>query len=426
MHRSSSFVFALALALGAGAGASSVFLGLSALFLAPAAIAADFPVVKSPAEPPRGTERIPLEELWSLSGEDEDVLLGVTSRIDAAPDGTTYFLDMQLTEIQVFSPEGEYLRSIGREGEGPGEFSRPSGMFLLPDGTVGVIQGRPGKVVLLTPTGEPAGSIPVPGTENGSVFLGSGRAANGRVYLQVNQGERTDTGFKSHNRVLGIDRQGTVLATYQESDVVRDFSNPVFDEKEGMGVRRWDVGRDGEYYQAASFDEYRVEVRNPDGTPRFAIEREFTPRKRSQVEKDEIQGQIVMRGRGRMQMEMKVSPTDPAILDIYPRPDGTLWVLPATGAYDQPAGVIATFDVYNTSGEFVRQVSLEGDAGFREDGLFFVGDDRFVVIRALSDARRAMFGSSEEDAEEDEPEVDPLSVVCYRLPSLAPASAAGN
>ncbi|MEZ4649830.1 MAG: 6-bladed beta-propeller [Candidatus Eisenbacteria bacterium] len=387
----------------------------------------EFPVVKSPETPTGGTEKVALEELWRVSGDDEDVLLGVTQRIEEGEDGTFYFLDMQLTEIQVFSPNGEYLRSIGREGEGPGEFQRPNGMFMLPDGVLAVIQGRPGKVVLLRTDGTPAGNLPIPGTETGSVFLGVGRGVGDRIYLQVNQGERTETGFKSHNRTLSMDRSGKVLATFDETDIVRDFANPNFDEKEGFGMRRWDVGPGGVYYQAGSFDDYRVEVRNPDGTPLHAIERTYTPRKRTEAEKAEIQGQMVFRGPRRMQIDMKVSPTDPAIVNLYPRPDGSLWVLSSRGAYDRDKGVIGTFDEFSPKGEFVRQVVLAGDGDAKNDGLFFTGDDHLIVIKELNAARRAMFGSSsEEGAEQDELEIDPLSVICYRIPSLRAGGTAGK
>ncbi|MCA9756046.1 MAG: 6-bladed beta-propeller [Candidatus Eisenbacteria bacterium] len=406
---------------------ASVAIAAIALVPSPLRAADDFSVVDNPETPANGVERLQLEELWRVSGEDEDVLLGVTQRIEEAPDGTFYFLDMQLTEIQVFSPSGEYLRSIGHEGEGPGEFQRPNGVFMLPDAVIGVIQGRPGKVVLLQQDGTPAGNLPVPGTETGSVFLGTGRAVGDRIYLQVNQGERTDTGFKSHNRTLAMDRKGEVLATFDETDIERNFTNPSFDEKEGFGGRRWDVGANGEFYKVATFDDYRIEVQSPDGTPLHAIQRTYPPRKRSDEEKAWVQGQMVFRGPRRMQIDMKVSPTDPAIVNLFPRPDGSLWVLSSRGAYDRDNGVIATFDEFSPQGVFVRQVELLGEGNARDDGLFFTGKDHLIVIRELSDARRAMQGSSGDDESTKEDVLsDPLSVICYRIPSLRSGGTAGN
>jgi len=97
-----------------------------------------------------------------------------------------------LSQISVFSPDGEFLRTIGREGEGPGEFRRGSELFVTPDNKVGVAQMMPGKIVMLSPDGKPAGDFPVPAAPDGgtqmiwgadvagrSVVIGSGTFSRG-------------------------------------------------------------------------------------------------------------------------------------------------------------------------------------------------------------------------------------------------------
>ena len=58
---------------------------------------------------------------------------------EADADGNVYLLDGQISEIQVFDPEGELLRTIGRQGEGPGEFQNGADMFWAPGGEIGVV-----------------------------------------------------------------------------------------------------------------------------------------------------------------------------------------------------------------------------------------------------------------------------------------------
>ncbi len=41
------------------------------------------------------------------------------------PDGNYYMMDRGNSRVAVFGPDGEYLRSFGREGDGPGEFRSP-------------------------------------------------------------------------------------------------------------------------------------------------------------------------------------------------------------------------------------------------------------------------------------------------------------
>ena len=42
--------------------------------------------------------------------------------------------DWQSHSIRVFSPEGNLLHTIGREGEQPGMFDEPAGVAITPDG----------------------------------------------------------------------------------------------------------------------------------------------------------------------------------------------------------------------------------------------------------------------------------------------------
>ena len=106
-----------------------------------------------------------LQRLWSLGGEsDEDEeIFGLVESVLQDADGNVYLLDQQLIEIRVFDANGEYLRTIGREGEGPGEFRNPRGMFFLPDGRIGVIQMMPGRVAVLDTQGEGYEDFPLPG-----------------------------------------------------------------------------------------------------------------------------------------------------------------------------------------------------------------------------------------------------------------------
>ena len=98
--------------------------------------------VLNPAAPLEAPETIAPEELWRLGGddEDEDVIFGVLTSIATDSEGNVYLLDMQLSQVYVYSSDGEYLNTIGREGEGPGEFRRAGDMFIAPDGNVAVMQ----------------------------------------------------------------------------------------------------------------------------------------------------------------------------------------------------------------------------------------------------------------------------------------------
>ena len=69
----------------------------------------------------------------SRDGADPNFIFGEIGGIQVASDGTIYVLDNRALEVRVFSSEGEYLRTIVRRGEGPGEILRSNGIILSGD-----------------------------------------------------------------------------------------------------------------------------------------------------------------------------------------------------------------------------------------------------------------------------------------------------
>jgi len=64
---------------------------------------------------------------------DAAVDLSFPAAIDVDADGNIWVVDRRLRQMLVVSPEGEVLRTIGRNGEGPGEFRGPRGLAVRGD-----------------------------------------------------------------------------------------------------------------------------------------------------------------------------------------------------------------------------------------------------------------------------------------------------
>lgn len=390
--------------------------------------------VENPAQPTEGTQSYALEELWRLGGDSEAVeeFFGVIAQIATDPSGNVYLLDQQLNEVRIFGPDGGYLRTVGREGEGPGEFRNAADLTLLPDGRIAVLQRMPGKILLLSPTGEPAGDLPTPeGTGGGFLRFEQARVVGDGVVLSATEMERTDTGANLTQRILRADLQGQVTATYLENRETRNFASRVFDEKASNFRRVWDVGADGRVFYAPDFDAYTIQVWRADGSIERVIHRTFEPRKRTSDEMARVKSRTATfrtrgggggggggRGPGGgSPPEVKLSETDRSIQRLYPREDGSVWVLSSRGALDVPKGVLGTFDVFDVDGRFGRQVTLQGEGDFEHDGFFFTRD-RLYVVTDLWEAVLAMQGGGDEDYDDAE-EAEPVTVICYRLPEGA-------
>jgi hypothetical protein len=84
-------------------------------------------IVKNPKEPIYGENIFSLEEELSIGeveGREEYMFTGIRSMVvDDA--GRIYVLDRREPHLRVFDQNGAYIRTIGRKGQGPGEFTIP-------------------------------------------------------------------------------------------------------------------------------------------------------------------------------------------------------------------------------------------------------------------------------------------------------------
>ncbi len=88
-------------------------------------------VIKNPAEPLYGEITFELEEDLSIGNEDDENYLFYRARdIQVDTDGNIYVLDSGNHRLQVFNKKGNYLHTIGKRGQGPGEFNTPAYLQL--------------------------------------------------------------------------------------------------------------------------------------------------------------------------------------------------------------------------------------------------------------------------------------------------------
>jgi hypothetical protein len=393
-----------------------------------AAVAVSAAPVELPVDPPASRE-VALEEIWRIGADDEDVLMGVIfdGKVDA--DGNTYLIDRQLSQVIVLDRDGEFVTTLGREGEGPGELRNPHGLFLMDQGRVGVIQGFPGRVTILNADDTPGGTIEIGGSaeEGGFNFV---RAlvkcgdhlvgAHGRAAFDMEKGKSVST-----NTLSVMDMEGAQQVEICSHEQENDFQRRVFDEAAQFSeLDTWSAWPGGLIYTAPVRDEYLIRVRDLDGSVVREMRRDFELRARDEEDKQELtDGMVIVMNGRRMEIESKALDTDPAIEAFEVAADGRLFVRTCWDARKLLAdGVASRYDVISPEGEFIEQVSyIVPEFDNRDDRLVFMDGEHFLLIRNFDQAQDAMgagFGGDEdEDAEEDLEEAEPIEVVLYRLPA---------
>lgn len=94
-------------------------------------------VIKNPAKPLYGEIELELEEDLIIGNEkDENYLFNFIFNINVDMNGNIYVVDFKEKHIQVYDKFGTHTRTIGRRGQGPGEFQNPSYLHIGPEGNI--------------------------------------------------------------------------------------------------------------------------------------------------------------------------------------------------------------------------------------------------------------------------------------------------
>jgi len=355
---------------------------------------AEIPTVHCPTEPP-SVRRLQLQEQWRIDAEDPDAPL--LSFFDQSQilvhDGRVYLLDRQLSHILVYSDDGEFLETIMREGDGPGEVRNPGVMFLCGDGRIAVQHGYPTKLEF----------VDLDGTPRGRWRLKSNAWVNriretplGWFGVYSESRESDDPGI--YTRVFHValhDNEGGRTGEFYSESKKQDFMKGST-TSEADEYNPWytaiPIG-DGQIVYAVARDEYRLEWRNLEGDITRVVSRDFTAHQRTQAELDKIKySNYTIANDELMFADRKLCDRDPMIHTLEPQPDGSLRVRTSLFEKDMPDGMVCRYEVHEPNGELRERVEIydpTGDYDVNYDVIAILDDGRAMVLRNLRPAFRA-------------------------------------
>lgn len=389
------------------------------LLLAATATAAPA-VVENGAKPAKGVRTAKLTELWTRGGDSDDVFFGAAAQVHAGPGGQVLVLDTRLSEVKVLGPDGELVRTLGREGDGPGEVRRPGDMFIAGDGAVCMLQGFPGRVVKVKADGTPAGEAKYgtgqPGAGQFAVMVRGLPHPGGMVLAGITMsfGSSSVSDQEYFLSLCGPDGTRRQQLLSKQSRV--DYADFALDEL-GMDFvwQRLAGLPDGRLYVAPERNEYRVSVYGPDGKPVREITRAYQSPPRSAAQKEQARRILEAIGANypTRPKRLSVETTAPAVAGIWVTDDGRMWVLTGDEQPGRPKGTWCMLDVFAPDGTFEQQVALPGAHDQQQDALFVLRDGRLVVVTGALDSflsQQAVAGGEEEEGAD-------LEITCYKLES---------
>jgi hypothetical protein len=332
-------------------------------------------------------------------------------------DGRVIVIDSRERLIHAVDMKAGKAERVAREGAGPGEYRVPLAIYPLPGDSSAVYDmAAEGKLLVITPQGASAGTLPVPDPAPKLTRRG-GTDARGRLYVEVAGIRRSATGAPMLTDSMVIERvdRGTgkrdTLARVSRRLVSPLVSRAPRTPSPGGGLvvpagprqgalppfasfDQWAVAPDGRI-AVVSVDPYRVSFTDPNGTHTVGPVLEVTRVRVDEKLKEQFRaearrsvpvlsysgGQITVSSRpGRFEEPPEWPDGLPAFLPEAVRfaPDGMLWVTRAVAA-DQPPAI----DVIDRSGKIAQRVVLP-----RNTRLVGFGTNVVYVVRIDQDDLR--------------------------------------
>ncbi len=311
------------------------------------------------------------------------------------PSGKVIVSDIQDKTVQMLDFASGQATKVGREGQGPGEYALPAGLFGMPNGETWVndLLGR--RFLVLDANGKPTKTVPLPTTGGGGPggfvvgLLNGASDQSGRIYFQAPPFNSASPDGKSPDSLAILRWDGAKSALDTAAWLIgpkgsfsasgaggsRQFRVTMGGGKVFAPQEAWGVAADGAIARVLP-SPYQVLWYGPNSTKaRAGPAQAYTPMKVSDQDKQDV---IESRKRNRPTMVMIGGPggggrpggtgnfqmPDPEFEETKPpftgtnpvlvTPEGEVWVARTRPASDKTP----TYDIFDRAGKLVRRVSL--------------------------------------------------------------------
>ena len=313
--------------------------------------------------------------IGELEGADE-YQFGLISDIAIDEAGGIYLFDSHVPILRYYDASGAFVRNVGAEGAGPGEYGNASlGMVILSDGRLVLRDPRNMRANLY----HPDGSLSETWRVESGLFTGDAtlRGANDHLYMKILR-HSPEPGQAWPIALLHLNERGEVVDTVVPPTLPGEpeDSNGSF-----APAKIWSLSPLGGFVAAVS-DRYEISHFRPDGTV-LRLQREFEPVPLFPGEKadHEARREFSIRTQGQFMTSQPAPVPDvkPALRGISVSEDGKIWVMkhvrselrdPAPEPVTDPSRPPAmryreptVYDVFEPDGTFLGTVRMPAGYG---------------------------------------------------------------
>jgi hypothetical protein len=297
---------------------------------------------KKPAPPKGVPTKLRLEP--ELSFGESSVLEEMFSEIiSVAVDSeeNVFILDTKEAQVKVFDRSAKLIRTFGKKGQGPGEFSRPVGIFLSPNNEVYIEDNLNRRLAIFTREGNFVRNISAPRSPGPVNFIMDSRG--NLIGMEVAMaGNDVSRQIKKYTPELNP------LLVFESTEI----KNPLIygiNIFESMILYKTDA-RDRLYL--GSSKDYEFKVYAPDGTLILRILKAYDPVENPQAKKEEKQLEVLDRN---IKLKFETSKYYPPYFYFTIDEEGRLIV---QSTRKNKAEKKMLFDVFDAEGRYVAEIPL--------------------------------------------------------------------
>jgi hypothetical protein len=318
-------------------------------------------IIRNPQEPVYGADAISLVEELAIryeEGKEERIFTSIND-IAVDKDGNIYLLDIRQGQIRAFDKNGGYLRSIGRKGQGPGEFQFPVQILVSPQQELVVCDLMQRRVLFFSLDGTFKRSVP---TWRQGTLTRLLVDSEGDIIAEL---------------VLRGEKRGTALMKFDSS--FNELFTVAFKERKKLPLLEdisprivWSVSVNDEIIWGDS-DEYEINVLSQEGMILKKILKSFKPEKIVEANYREAIKSKFGEKPIPLDFEQRLPEYYPAFRFIGTDNEGRIFVSTYEKAND---GHGYTVDVFSRESEYIARISLKTQPRIcKERKLYTVEED---------------------------------------------------
>lgn len=299
--------------------------------------------------------------IGSADGDDADAAFGSVRGLAVDSHDRIYVLDYQSQGIRVFDRDGHHVRTVGRKGDGPGEFRGAQALAVDPADRLWVLDRQAARYTVLDSAGGFAASYP-----REAYFLRTGEIWGVAPSGEVVDSWTVGSGSASEPQRTGVFRFDPATGG-RDSLLLPPFDRPTYD----VVVRRGTTTNEFLFPVPFTSDEllafdsrgllwramsgtYEVALLSLTGDTLLVLRREYRSIPVSGEDRDRALAQIAQatEGSGARLDPALVPPMRPALNGIVVDDQGYLWVAPL----GERLGDGIALDVFAPDGQYLGKV----------------------------------------------------------------------